>query len=88
MLRKYKWPKTFQDISNVIDKKISEGSCWVIQSVDSKYDNISVSSPLWGSFYVELPDESRSSKKSLINIKNDDSKCFLWCHVRHLNQYI
>ena len=21
----------------------------------------------------------------MINIKNDDNKCFLWCHVRHLN---
>ena len=21
----------------------------------------------------------------MINIKNNDSKCFLWCHVRHLN---
>ena len=24
-------------------------------------------------------------KKGLINIKNNDSKCFWWCHVRHLN---
>ena len=23
--------------------------------------------------------------KGLINIKNNDNKCFLWCHVRHLN---
>ena len=23
--------------------------------------------------------------KGLINIKNKDNKCFLWCHVRHLN---
>ena len=23
--------------------------------------------------------------KGVINIKNDDNKCFLWCHVRHLN---
>ena len=23
--------------------------------------------------------------KSLINIKNDDNKCCLWYHVRHLN---
>ena len=26
-----------------------------------------------------------TNKKVLINIKNDDVKCFLWCHVRHLN---
>ena len=23
--------------------------------------------------------------KDLINIKNNDNKCLLWCHVRHLN---
>ena len=23
--------------------------------------------------------------KALINIKNSDNKCFLWCHARHLN---
>ena len=23
--------------------------------------------------------------KGLINVKNHDNKCFLWCHVRHLN---
>ena len=23
--------------------------------------------------------------KGLINIKNNGNKCFLWCHIRHLN---
>ena len=23
--------------------------------------------------------------KGLINIKNNDNKCFLWCHIRHEN---
>ena len=23
--------------------------------------------------------------KGLINIKNNDNKCFLWCHLRYLN---
>ena len=23
--------------------------------------------------------------KGLINLKNNDNKCFLWCHIRHLN---
>ena len=23
--------------------------------------------------------------KGLINVKKNDNKCFLWCHVRHLN---
>ena len=29
--------------------------------------------------------ELKSPKKGLINIKNNDQKCFLWCHVRHIN---
>ena len=32
-----------------------------------------------------LPAELRSSKKGLINIKNNDQKCFLWCHIRQIN---
>ena len=23
--------------------------------------------------------------KGLINIRNNDNKCFLWCHITHLN---
>ena len=47
--------------------------------------NISIYSPLIGSTYIKLPSTLKHSKKSFINIKNNDNKCFLWCHVRHLN---
>ena len=26
-----------------------------------------------------------AQKEDLINIKNNDNKCFLWCHMRYLN---
>ena len=32
-----------------------------------------------------MPIELCSPRKGLINIKNNDQKCFLWCHVRHIN---
>ena len=32
-----------------------------------------------------MPDELKDPMKGLINIKNDDNKCFLLCHVRHLS---
>ena len=32
-----------------------------------------------------MPNELKHSKKGLINIQNDDNRCFLWCHIRHLN---
>ena len=32
-----------------------------------------------------MPIELRSTKKGLINIRNNDQKCFLRCHVRHID---
>ena len=34
---------------------------------------------------MDLPVELKSLRKWLINIKNKDQKCFLWCHVSHIN---
>ena len=34
---------------------------------------------------MKLPAELRSSKKGLINIKNNDQKWFLWFHIKHTN---
>ena len=41
--------------------------------------------PLSGSTYIKLPKELNHQMKGLINIPNNDNKCFLWCHVRQLN---
>ena len=57
----------------------------MIDSVDAEYVNISINSPLSGSSYIKLPRKLKNSMKGLINIKNNDNKCFLWCHIRHLN---
>ena len=75
-----------QEILNVIDKWVSEGSGWVIDRIDSHYINVTTYKPLNGSSCIELPTELRNPKKGLINIKNeDDDECFRWCHIRHLN---
>ena len=81
----YSLEKSFQEVFNRIDSWISEGSGRIIESIDAEYVNFSIYSLLSGSSYLELPDKLRNSKKSLINIKNNDNKCFLWCHIRHLN---
>ena len=74
-----------QEILNVIDKWVSEGSGWVIDRIDSHYINVTTYTPLHGSSYMELPIELRNPKKGLINIKNKDDECFRWCHIRQLN---
>ena len=52
-----------QEILNVIDKWVSEGSGWVIDRIDSHYLNFTLYKPLNGSSYVELPTELRNPKK-------------------------
>ena len=74
-----------QEILNVIDKWVSEGSGWVIDRIDSHYLNVTLYKPLNGSGYIELPTELRNPKKGLMNIKNKDDECIRWCHIRHLN---
>ena len=69
----------------MIDVCINEGSGWIVESIVSQYINISTYRPLSGSSYMSLTVELRSPRKGLINIKNKDQKCFLWCHVRHIN---
>ena len=77
-----------QEILNVIDEWVSEGSGWVIDRIDSHYLNITLHKPLNGSSYIELPTELRNSKKGLINMKNKDEECFRWCQIRLLNPQI
>ena len=74
-----------QEILNVIDKWVSEGSGWVIDRIDSHYINITTYQPLQRSSCLELPTKLRNPKKGLINIRNKDEECFRWCHIRHLN---
>ena len=77
--------KSFQEILHRIDNWINEGSGGIVESIDGEYVNISAYSPLVGSTYIELPDELKNSINGLINIKNSNNKCFLWCHARHLS---
>ena len=67
-----------------IDAWINKGSGWIVESIESQYINITTYKPLVGSSYIDLL-ELCSPRKGLINIKNNDQKFFLWCHVRHTN---
>ena len=58
---------------------------WIVEEILSQYLNLSSYLPLSGSTYVKLPKDLSHPMKDLINIQNNDNKCFLWCHVRHLN---
>ena len=81
-----------ESIDNAIEKILeliagwlSEGSGWVFELVLSHNINIVSYFPLRGTSYIKLPEELRHPMKTLVNPKNEDNRCFLWCHNRYLN---
>ena len=77
--------KAAEEINNKIAVWLSEGSGWTMAEIRSHYVNIVKYLPLRGSSYIPTPIEIRHHNKGLINLKNTDNKCFLWCLNRHLN---
>jgi len=75
---------TQQQIVNMIQQWISEGSGWTIKSVDGHFINVVMYRPLKGSSYIPLPKELQNPAKGIINMKNNDDECFRWCHIRQL----
>ena len=59
---------TQNQIINKIQQWISEGSAWLIQSVDSHFINVVKNQPLKGSSYIPLPEELRNSSKGIIKM--------------------
>ena len=77
--------KAAEEINNKIAVWLSEGSGWIIVEIRSHFVNIVKYLPLRGNSYLPLPLELRNSKNGVINLKNEDNKCFLWSHNKHLN---
>ena len=70
------------ELINRISEWISEGSGWVIKSVETHEIDISKYKPLRRSSYLPL---SEKNKKAMINIENkNDNECFGWCHLAFL----
>ena len=82
---KYNLGKSIQKILYRTGNRVNEKSGWIIEIVPAEYVSISVYSPLSGSTCIKLSCVLKYSMKVLINIKNNDNKCFLWCHIRRLN---
>ena len=68
-------------IANLINGSSGGGSGWVFYKI-IKLELHTVSyRPLRGSTWIPLPKEL-ADKKALINMKNKDNKCFMWCVLR------
>ena len=62
---------------------VKEGSGWTFKSVIRLVLHTTKWEPLYGSSYIPL-DPYLANKKAIINMKNEDDKCFMWCVLRAL----
>ena len=62
----------------------AEGSGWEFVEVENLTLHTDIWDPLKASSYIDLPKELKN-KNAIINMKNEDNKCFLWSILRALN---
>lgn len=66
------------------EKAQLEGSGWSVGLVERLELHVSKYNPIVGKSYLPLPKEV-SDKKAVLNIKNTDDKCFMWCVLAKLH---
>ena len=78
---------TQQEIHNKLMQKLDdeqlEGSGFVFQEIEEVILEIYKVNDIQASSYIELPGKYKDNK-SIINIKNNDQYCFLWCILAQL----
>ena len=79
----------YDEMRNQIDEQVdllqdTEGSGWEFEELD-KIDILTVGyDPLRASKWIPLPKKIKD-KKAVINIKNNDDNCFMWCVARAIS---
>ena len=79
----------YQEMSDEIEEKTREveeavGSGWVFVKIINLTLYTTEWDPLKASSYIDLP-KVLKNKHAIINMKNEDNKCFLWSVLRALN---
>ena len=74
-----------EEIMEEIDKtREAEGSGWQFDNVKKLVLHTTRWDPINAGSYIELP-PALKNKNTIINMKNQDEKCFMWCVLRALN---
>ena len=76
--------ESFKSIEEKVQNFAEEGSSWQFKEVEQLEIHTTEFNPLKGSSYIDLPKWIKD-KGAIINIKNKDDKCFLWCILRYLH---
>ena len=75
---------TERAIENMATQQQVEGSGWRFHSIIRLELHIVDYNPLRGETWIALP-KALANKNVIINPKNKDNKCFMWCVLRKLN---
>ena len=75
--------EAFQKVVAGLEKYIHESSGWKLKMVQNVQVHTINYRPLSASTFIDLPRTLKCSQ-SLLNIKNEDSKCFLYCILAKL----
>ena len=79
------YEEMIDEIETAIQKaEQAQGTGWVFESIIDIKLHTAEWNPLNAGSYIELPAYLKN-KKAIINMKNQDDKCFLWCVLRALN---
>ena len=76
-------PDTHNTLMQKLDDEQLEGSGFVFQEIEEVILEIYKVNDIQASSYIELPGKYKDNK-SIINIKNNDQYCFLWCILAQL----
>ena len=81
--------EVYNDMADQIEELVqkmeeAEGSGWVFLKIKNLTLHTAKWDPLNAGSYIDLP-ANLKNKKAIINMKNQDDKCFLWCVLRALN---
>ena len=60
-----------------LENCIGHGSGWIVEEIYCQFLNLSSYLPRSRTTYIKFPKELNHPMKGLINIKNNDNKCFL-----------
>ena len=77
--------ESFESIETKIQNFAEDGSAWQFKEVEQLEIHTTEFNPTKGSSYIDLPKWIKD-KGAIINIKNKDDKCFLWCILRYFYQ--
>ena len=79
----------YKEMMDEIEEEVQKvehavGSGWAFVEVENLTLHTNIWDPIKASSYIDLPKELKN-KNAIINMKNEDNKCFLWCVLRALN---